>query len=269
MQLKMLPLISFFLFVSSPAITSSTTTTTTTKNVFILAGQSNMAGQGGVPNGALTFADKWDQVIPPECESNPSILRLNPQLKWEEAHEPLHGNGIGPGMPFANSLLKRDPSIGVIGLVPTAFPGSFISSWSSDGKHYINMLAKARAAVADGGVLRGFLWYQGESDSKNKTFADLYKENLVELYNNVRADLKSPELPIITVALASGFDYKEQIRQIQLHVDLPNVKVVDAAGLEILPPNCLEHNDQRHCLHLSSAAQVKLGAMLADAFLQF
>ncbi|KAH6796859.1 hypothetical protein C2S52_021413 [Perilla frutescens var. hirtella] len=228
-----------------------------------------MAGQGGVPNGALSPADKWDGIIPPECQSNSAILRLNPyNMKWEEAHEPLHGNGIGPGMPFANSLLKRDPSIGVIGLVPTAYPGSYIDSWSRVGKHYINMLAMARAAVADGGVLRGFLWYQGESDSKLQSDVDLYKGKLVDLFNNVRADLQSPSLQIIEVALASGFNFTESIRQIQLHIEVPNVKVVDAAGLEILPPNCLEHNDQRHCLHISTAAQVKLGTMLADAFLQ-
>ncbi|KAH6806446.1 hypothetical protein C2S51_031277 [Perilla frutescens var. frutescens] len=55
---------------------------------------------------------------------------LNNELLWEEADEPLHdrislsncsqtqsdwGNGVGPGMPFSNSVLKRDPTFGVIG----------------------------------------------------------------------------------------------------------------------------------------------------------
>ncbi|KAI8532368.1 hypothetical protein RHMOL_Rhmol11G0209500 [Rhododendron molle] len=85
------------------------------KNIFLLAGQSNIAGQGGVINGT------WDGVVPPECGPNPSVLRLAANLTWVPAAEPLHKDiggvntaiGVGPGMSFANSVLARDPSIGL------------------------------------------------------------------------------------------------------------------------------------------------------------
>lgn len=61
------------------------------------------------------------------------------------------------------------------------------------------------------------------------------------------------------MALASGEgDYVDVIRKAQLGIRLPNVRCVDAMGLELEPDG----------LHLSSAAQVRLGRMLADGFLQ-
>ncbi|KAJ0614353.1 putative sialate O-acetylesterase domain, SGNH hydrolase superfamily [Helianthus annuus] len=81
----------------------------TGKSIFILAGQSNMSGRGGVVN--LT----WDGYVPRESSPNPSILRLSANLSWELAVEPLHCDidvakvcGVGPGMAFANSLLRKD-----------------------------------------------------------------------------------------------------------------------------------------------------------------
>lgn len=61
------------------------------------------------------------------------------------------------------------------------------------------------------------------------------------------------------MALASGSGpYIEIVREAQLGINLPNVICVDAKGL------ALESDD----LHLTTAAQVQLGGMLADALSQ-
>ncbi|KAH6803057.1 carbohydrate esterase [Perilla frutescens var. frutescens] len=181
------------------------------KSIFLLAGQSNMVGRGGT----YTLSQKWDRVTPLECQSDPRILRLNNESLREEAHEPLHENisfsacynnsrpfGIGPGMPFSNSLLKSDPAIGNIGLVPCAVGGTTISQWSKGSCLYDRLLTRARASLRDGGALRGMLWYQGESDSIAEN-AGMYSNRLHKFFIDVRADLMSPSLPIIQVALAS------------------------------------------------------------------
>lgn len=49
----------------------------------------------------------------------------------------------------------------------------------------------------------------------------------------------------------------EVVREAQKSIDLPNVVCVDAKGLELKEDN----------LHLTTAAQVQLGHMLADAYL--
>ncbi|XP_058222418.1 probable carbohydrate esterase At4g34215 [Rhododendron vialii] len=233
------------------------------KNIFLLAGQSNMAGNGGVINGT------WDGVVPPECGPNPSVLRLAANLTWVPAAEPLHKDiggvnaaiGVGPGMSFANSVLARDPSLGVVGLVPCAYGGTKISQWGQGSFLYDQLVSRARAAVrGGGGKIQAMLWYQGESDAVLSEDAELYKGRLQKFFQDLRLDLQSPSLLIIQVALASesAGPYTEKVREAQLGLDLANVKCVDAKGLELQSDN----------LHLSTPAEVQLGKMLAGSFLQ-
>ncbi|PSS02683.1 Carbohydrate esterase [Actinidia chinensis var. chinensis] len=227
------------------------------KQIFILSGQSNMAGRGGVKH------KHWDTVVPPECRPDPSaLLRLNAHLRWEAACEPLHADidskkacGVGPGMPFANAVKER---VGVVALVPCAVGGTAIKEWAR-GKHlYENMVRRAKAAAASGGEIQAMLWYQGESDTSSQHDADSYKVNMERLIHDVRSDLQCPSLPIIQVAIASGdAKYMEAVREAQKSIDLPNVVCVDAIGLQLGPDN----------LHLTTQAQVQLGHMLADAYL--
>lgn len=171
------------------------------KQIFILSGQSNMAGRGGV-----SHQKKWDGVVPLACRSHPSILRLNAHLKWEEAREPLHADidakkvcGVGPGMSYANAIRER---VGVVGLVPCAVGGTAIREWDR-GKHlYESMVKRGRAATVEGGEIRAFLWYQGESDTSSLHDAESYKANMERLIRDVREDLHLPSLPIIQVSNA-------------------------------------------------------------------
>ncbi|KAL8490098.1 hypothetical protein ACS0TY_025357 [Phlomoides rotata] len=230
------------------------------KTIILLAGQSNVSGRGGVVNGT------WEGVVPPECGPNPSILRLSAALRWEEAREPLHRDidvdktcGVGPGMAFSNSVLERDSGVGVIGLVPCAVGGTNISEWRRSSRLYNQLISRARAAVRGGGLIRAVLWYQGETDTIDLDNANLYKSRLEEFFTDVRSDLMSPMLPVILVALASGEGpYVDIIRKAQMEIEVPNVRIVDAMGLQLQPDE----------LHLTTAAQVRLGPMLADAFLK-
>ncbi|KAM7520978.1 hypothetical protein LguiB_019940 [Lonicera macranthoides] len=231
-------------------------------NIFILAGQSNMAGRGGVVN------NTWDGVVPPKSQSSPSIFRLSASLKWEEAREALHADidvnktcGVGPAMAFANTILEREAGIGGVGLVPCAVGGTQISEWARGSRLYEDMLRRARVSVkggGGGGEIRGILWYQGERDTVTEEDAESYKDNFEKLIIDLRSDLRSPLLPVIQVVLASGQGpFMEKVREAQMRIDLPNVIFVDAKGLLLEPDG----------LHLSTPAQVCLGEMLAEAFL--
>lgn len=69
--------------------------------IFILSGQSNMSGRGGIRTttaGDGSTIREWDGILPAECATESgAILRLNKNLDWEEAHEPLHAD-IDVGM---------------------------------------------------------------------------------------------------------------------------------------------------------------------------
>lgn len=164
-----------------------------------------MAGRGGVFNDTITETLTWDGIVPPECQPNPRILRLTANLTWVEAREPLHAdidynktNGVGPGMPFANAVLNKDPNFGVIGLVPCAIGGTNISQWQK-GEFLYEQLVKRSQFAKQSGVYRAMLWYQGESDTEDQQDAELYKDNLNRFFNDLRFDLKTPKLPIIQV----------------------------------------------------------------------
>ncbi|XVE94964.1 hypothetical protein REPUB_Repub02eG0055300 [Reevesia pubescens] len=204
-----------------------------------------MAGRGGVSNDTSTGVATWDGVVPSQCQPNPSIFRLSADLAWVRAHEPIHADidakktdGIGPGMSFANAVLTKDPNFGLVGL----------------------LVKRAQMAVQSGGVYKAMLWYQGETDTLNQEDVELYKGRLKRFFNDLRSDLNSPMLPIFQVTLASGEGpYIEEVREAQLKIGLPNLKSVDAKGLPLEPDG----------LHLTTPAQVRLGEMLADAFLRF
>ncbi|CAI9105061.1 OLC1v1003910C1 [Oldenlandia corymbosa var. corymbosa] len=230
------------------------------RSIFILAGQSNMSGRGGVVN------NTWNGVVPIQSKPNPTkILRLNAGLKWVGAQEPLHKDidvnatcGVGPGMAFANSLLNQDPRIGTIGLVPCAvgsYMGTKISQWGRGTFLYRQLVRRTRAAAGDNmGKIRALLWYQGESDTKDPRDAVMYKRRLERMLNSLRADLQLPSLQVVVVAITSGQGpYVNVVRTAQFGLQLPNVMVVDAKGLPLSPDN----------LHLSTPAQVRLGEMIA------
>ncbi|KAK9990898.1 hypothetical protein SO802_025883 [Lithocarpus litseifolius] len=105
------------------------------KNIFLLAGQSNIAGRGGVNN------NTWDMKIPPESNPSPFILRLI------VTHELLHKDidttrirGVGLGMPFAREVFSKDPNFWVIGLVPCAIGGTMITKWAKGTIHYKDLV---------------------------------------------------------------------------------------------------------------------------------
>lgn len=233
------------------------------KLIFILAGQSNMAGRGGVTG------TRWDGVVPaPDCSPSPSILRLSPSLWWEEAREPLHqgidGNrtcGVGPGMAFANALLRSGRlDAAAIALVPCAVGGTRMAEWAKGSELYTDMVRRAKVALETGGRVAAVLWYQGESDTVRWADASEYGRRMGMLVRDLRADLAMPHLLLIQVGLASGLgQYTEVVRQAQKSLQLRNVRFVDAMGLPF----------QDGHLHLNTQAQVQLGHMLAQSYLTY
>ena len=169
-----------------------------------------MAGRGGVvmaktPDHKMLY---WDQKVPYECRPNESIVRLAKNLTWELAREPLHHdidfnkiNGIGPGMPFANSILAANQEFGVIGLVPCARGGSKISDWQrgSGQGYYEELISRAQNSAKNGASIEALLWFQGGSDAGNLEDAKSYKSRVSKFFTDVRADLNSPNLLILQV----------------------------------------------------------------------
>lgn len=252
---------------------------TSPANIFILAGQSNMAGRGGVSKDPTTDKNVWDGYIPPESQPNQSIFRFTADMVWEQAREPLHWdidvvktNGVGPGMPFANELLaKAGPSIGTIGLVPCAIGGSHLREWVKGTDRYTKLVERMKRSEEHGGKVKGFFWYQGESDAAVEEEAKSYERELSKFFTDLRADMNHPDLPIILVKIVThdffispDFEFKDEVWNAQEAVTqkLPNVRMVDG---RVAVGNFDEGlNEDRG--HLNVKSEVNLGKMFAHSY---
>lgn len=160
-------------------------------HLFLLAGQSNMAGRG--------IVTEEDKII------HPRILALSKEGKWVPAVDPIHYDksvaGVGLGKSFALALVEKNPNI-TIGLIPAACGGSPISTWEPGGYHaqtkshpYDDALTRTKR-VLQVGTLKGILWHQGESDCK-EGLALVYQDKLTALINRFRSEFKINDLPFI------------------------------------------------------------------------
>jgi hypothetical protein len=230
-------------------------------HLFLLAGQSNMAGRGSLQG--LTAA---------EAAAHPRILALNTELAWQSAVDPLHwdkvGAGVGPGKFFARVVADQSPGA-TIGLIPSACGGSPISAWEP-GKYfegtkshpYDDALARARRALQDG-TLQAILWHQGESDA-NAQAAPLYEKRLEVLIARFRADLGAPELPFILGQLGQFPAKPWNAHQIEVDraqravaARVKKVRYVSSDGLVATRDN----------LHFETDALRVLGQRYAEAYL--
>jgi hypothetical protein len=159
--------------------------------LFLLAGQSNMAGRGKLDDAGKKPVRR--------------VFALNKKMEWQPAVDPLHWDksaaGVGIGKTFAAIVAEKNPGDS-IGLIPAAAGGSPISTWVPGAYHdqtkshpYDDALKRAKLAM-EKGTLKAILWHQGESDS-NKHSAASYEKRLGELINRFRTDLGQPELPFI------------------------------------------------------------------------
>lgn len=195
-------------------------------HLYLLVGQSNMAGRGQV--------DSISKQI------NPQILMLNKQGEWEPAVDPLHFDrppivGVGPGLSFAKEILGNNKK-NKIGLIPCAVGGSPIKAWKAGEEFlkdhpYDDAIKRAKIAMQYG-VIKGIIWHQGESDS-NEEKSKLYLNNLKNLIADLRKDLNAADLPFVAGELGyyrENFKYINAVLQ-SLPTEVPNTGLATAEGL--------------------------------------
>jgi hypothetical protein len=225
--------------------------------LYLLAGQSNMAGRGKV--------EEQDKT------THPRIWMLSKDNTWVLATEPLHFDkpdviGVGPGFAFAKALAEADTNV-VIGLIPSAVGGSPIEVWEP-GKYYEptkshpydDAMKRTKIAIQKG-ELKGILWQQGESDS-DSLHSGLYAEKLQALVSRFRKELSMKSLPFVAGTMAefyvNGHPYAKVVNEaiIKLPEKVKNTSFVSGAGLT-------EKGDQTH---FDSISARELGRRYAEVF---
>ena len=244
-------------------------------DLWILAGQSNMQGVGNMLD-----------VEP----ANPQVNMLAMNGVWRPAQEPLHilaespdavhgtfnseeerqtaienakngPKGAGLGMAFASEMVRRTGR--PVGLICTAHGGTSMEQWNPAGREaggaslYGSMYAQVQRA---GGMVRGALWYQGESDA-NPEAAAVFREKFEAFIAAMRRDFENPDLPFYYVQIGRfvnpGADpaFWNRIQEIQrvCEPSIPRTGLVTAIDLEL-----------DDAIHVGTPSLKRLGKRLAN-----
>lgn len=222
---------------------------------FLLIGQSNMAGRGPM-----------DEVPPID---NPAVRMFRDGV-WLPAAEPLHADkpamtGIGPGMSYADALQRRHG--GTIGLVPCAFGGTSLREWQPGESLFTEAIQATRAALLAGGVLKGVLWHQGESDSDTWEDAERYDTGFWSMYHPLTEQIGGRGVPFLIGELGEfladytpgcGFFRTTNRKLEEIAKGGPAFAWVPATGL----------TDRGDSLHFDAPSQRVFGLRYADAWEQ-
>ncbi len=227
-------------------------------HLYLLVGQSNMAGRG--------------KVEAQDKKPHPRVLMLTKQNKWVPAVDPLHFDksvaGTGLGKTFGIRVAESSSDV-MVGLIPCAAGGSPISTWEPGGYHgqtkshpWDDAVKRAKWAMKEG-VLKGILWHQGESDSRTGP-AEVYEKKLHDLISRFRKELNAPEVPFMAGQMGQfaerpWSDAKKLVDA--AHRTLPD-KVKNTA---FIPSDGLGHKGDK--VHFSAPAFRELGERYAKVYL--
>jgi hypothetical protein len=193
--------------------------------VFVMAGQSNMAGEGGYTDYMPPDLNPW--TLPPYDDADapcpaPYNQPLNAVKFWNYIpdvlteygyHNPGVGNGwiplqnfygsrtdtFGPELSFGAKIHEMYPNDEIY-IVKFAIGGTNLGyQWNPAYKNnadslYKRLTARVNAAMSDltasgkNPTVAGMCWMQGEDDSTNGTYAAAYADNLTNLVTSARAD---------------------------------------------------------------------------------
>ncbi len=208
-----------------------------TLRVFLLAGQSNMIGQGQVNDASIPGT--LDHALINEDDSLSDIL-LDDQgsylvhndvwVSFREQHAALSvgfgfdelrigpelGIGIELGEFYADDVLLvktcwGNRSLAVDFLPPSAEgeTGEFFTQMIVDFNLALENLPSTIPAIANQAIkLEGFIWHQGWNDGETIEFGEAYEQNLIFLVQDLREILGVAELPVVIANTGQGgFDF--------------------------------------------------------------
>lgn len=228
-------------------------------HLFLLVGQSNMAGRG-----VVAAEDK----VP-----HPRVLMLNQAGEWVAAVDPMHFDksvaGVGLGRTFGIEIAAANPGV-TIGLIPCAVGGSPIAAWQpgvfyqpTKSHPWDDALRRTKLAL-QAGTLKGILWHQGESDS-SRDLAPAYEGKLHDLIARFRRELKAPAVPFVVGQLGRFADApwtEFRTRVDRAHRELP-LKVKQTA---FVPSEGLTHKGDK--THFNAESYREFGRRYAQAYLE-
>jgi len=209
--------------------------------VFILAGQSNMEGQGKVQGGKGTLEELAKDPAKSELaghivdDAGRWVVRRDVWIWYNGRKGDLtvgfgaRGDRIGPEFGFGHVVGRALDEQALI--IKTAWGGKSLvkdfrppSSGGEVGEDYTRMMQGIREVLGDvrkqfpaydgrGHEIAGFGWHQGWNDGCNAGLVAEYEQNMANFIRDVRKELEAPKMPfVIANSGFGGWDNKNSRR---------------------------------------------------------
>ncbi|MEE9349154.1 MAG: sialate O-acetylesterase [Flavobacteriaceae bacterium] len=221
--------------------------------VYLMAGQSNMEGNG--------------QVMPQDTIPHNRLITINPKGEWVKLKEPINLNfswykKLDCVNSFGNNLLKKVPKDVTVAMIPAAVGGSSVDHWLNDNEfrtmHLWSNMTEMIAEAKKVGTIKGMIWHQGETDAKKDKLA-AYPDKLTTLFNKIRKECDNPNMPIVIGELGDfGVDrpvWKEFNQLIEKYSK-------DNNNIEIIKTTDLDHMGDK--VHFNNVALRTMGKRYAE-----
>lgn len=227
-------------------------------DIYLLIGQSNMAGRAiveqsqrdSLKNVYLFTGDGWEPAA-------------NPLNKYSTVRKALSIQQLGPGYSFAKKLEQYMGR--KIGLVVNARGGTRIQWWEkgytgkSDFDLYEQTVLQVKKAL-EYGELKGIIWHQGEG---NQSHAERYMAQLKRLVNDLRKDLEAKDVLFVAGEIGKWRSSSIKINNVIRSIPHKMKHAAYAAADSLTPLKGDSSNP-----HFDTRSQLILGKRYADEVLK-
>lgn len=246
--------------------------------IYICFGQSNMEGQGAIPENDTTVDNRFQVLQSLNC---PNLNRIAGE--WYTATPPLCQcwSGISPADNFGRTMVEKLPDSIKVGIINVAIGGcdirlfdknmyqdydsTYTESWFTDkiksynGNPYQHLINLAKLAQRDG-VIKGILLHQGETNTGNSQWPSYVKTVYDDMLTDLSLDaVHVPFLVGETVhADQGGICASMNTIIAKLPDTIPNAHIISSDGCE----------DKADNVHFNTAGYNELGKRYALKMLE-
>lgn len=196
--------------------------------VFLLGGQSNMAGVGGFPGGNYGPADAVCPHPYNQIQTTVKFWNYGATPQPGQMNDPTVGTGwvsLQPGYGFTGDEFGPELSFGYrlhqlfpddeIYLVKYGISSTDLANnWNPNGtgacynmfKSRVNAAMQNLTAANKNPTIAGMIWMQGEGDAAVLTSAQAYDANLENLIATVRRDFSAPNMRFVIGRIGTDYD---------------------------------------------------------------
>lgn len=230
-------------------------------DVYLLIGQSNMAGRGTMHASDTTHSIEGVYLL---SDAGEVLEARNPLNRYSSIRKDISMQQIGPGTGFSEQMYKKTGR--KVLLVVNARGGSKIEEWLPGTVYFNEAVRRCRQAM-EYGELKGILWHQGCSNAR--TDRQEYMEMLSSLTEALREDLcPQKTVPFIAGEIAYWVEGAESFNKMIHSISdrIPDSSYISVRGCGPLKPESLKTD--RPDPHFSREAQLKIGKRYARKMLQ-